>query len=52
MNVLATSATAPSASSAPPAAAIARQWTLEVRPDATAGQKAHLASFLAKSKAK
>jgi predicted metalloprotease with PDZ domain len=29
-------------------AAPARQWTLEVRPDATAAQKAHLAALLAK----
>jgi predicted metalloprotease with PDZ domain len=38
---------APSPSGSP-----ARAWTLEVRPDATPAQKAHLASFLAKSKGK
>jgi hypothetical protein len=41
---------APAASPAP-ASAPAPQWTLEVRPDATPDQKAHLASFLARSKA-
>jgi predicted metalloprotease with PDZ domain len=46
----AAAAPAPAVSPAP-APAIARQWTLEVRPDATAEQKAHLASFLARSKA-
>jgi len=44
-------ATTPAASPAP-ASAPAPQWTLEVRPDATPEQKAHLASFLAKSKAR
>jgi len=44
-------ATTPAASPAP-ASAPAPQWTLEVRPDATPEQKAHLASFLAKPKAR
>ena len=35
-----------------PSTGPAPQWTLEVRPDATAAQKAHLASFLARSNAK
>src|SRR6185503_16939418 len=35
-----------------PQGAPARAWTLEIRPDATAAQKAHLASLLAKSKGK
>jgi predicted metalloprotease with PDZ domain len=30
----------------------AKAWSLEVRPDATAGQKAHFAAFMARSKAK
>jgi predicted metalloprotease with PDZ domain len=34
----------------PPANTLAPQWTLEVRPDATPDQKAHLQSFLARSK--
>ena len=34
----------------PAPATIAPEWTLEIRPDATAEQKAHLASFLAKTK--
>jgi hypothetical protein len=44
----------PAASPAPPAANTgpAREWTLEVRPDATAAQKAHLAAFLARSHAR
>lgn len=43
----------PAASPGPPAnTGPAPQWTLEVRPDATAAQKAHLASFLAHSRAK
>jgi len=48
-------APAPAATGSPTpgaAAGPAPQWTLEVRPDATDAQKAHLASFLARSKAK
>jgi predicted metalloprotease with PDZ domain len=37
---------------APAANAPARAWTLEVRPDATAEQRAHFAAFMARSKAR